>query len=253
MEKGRGRNSELGGFLKSRRARMTPEEAGLPPGARRRTPGLRREEVAQLAGIGLTWYTWLEQGRPIQVSSYVLDCLSRAFRLNGQERAHLYRLANQPLPKDGLSGPAAAGPALQHVLDSLGTCPSMITDRRWTVVAWNAAAALVFGDFTSMNERERNIVWAVFAVGRYRELMCDWQAHAKSLIARFRAACGTYADDPWLSELVGDLQAGSPEFAAWWPCTRSRATERSASASTILAPGRSTSRSAPSRFPTIRA
>jgi hypothetical protein len=115
----------------ARRTRLSPAEVGLPEGNRRRTPGLRREEISQLEGISLTWYTWLEQGRPIQVSSYVLERLSRAFRLDGQERLHLYSLAR-------ISPPSR----------DLGPCPSMITDRRWNAVAWNAAARAVFGDFS---------------------------------------------------------------------------------------------------------
>jgi hypothetical protein len=210
------RYAELGGFLKARRARLSPAEVGLPEGNRRRTPGLRREEISQLAGISLTWYTWLEQGRPIQVSSYVLECLSRAFRLDGQERLHLYALARISPPSRDPGPPERASPALWRVLDRLDPCPSMITDRRWSAVAWNAAARAVFGDFEAMDERERNVVWAVFAEDRYRALMVDWELHAKALVARFRAACEGYAEDPWLLAMVEDLRERSPEFAGWW-------------------------------------
>jgi hypothetical protein len=207
---------ELGNFLKARRARLSPAAVGLPPGHQRRTPGLRREEVAQLAGIGLTWYTWLEQGRPIQVSSYVLECLSRVFYLNQDERLHLYVLARLLPPAHRLETAKAVSPALQNVLDTLKQCPSMITDDYWNVVAWNKEACLVFGDFSAMSDRERNVVWAVFAVDAYRDLMADWELHAKSLVARFRASFAKLVDDPWMASLVSDLQGRSPEFDQWW-------------------------------------
>jgi transcriptional regulator with XRE-family HTH domain len=128
---------ELADFLKTRRAKILPSQAGLSSAARRRTPGLRREEVAQLAGIGITWYTWLEQGRPIHVSAQILESLSRVLLLDRQERMHLYLLANQPLPAELPVYQGTVSPILQHVLDSLTLCPSLVTDQRWNVIAWN--------------------------------------------------------------------------------------------------------------------
>ena len=156
------RYQELADFLKTRRAKILPSQVGLASAARRRTPGLRREEVAQLAGIGLTWYTWLEQGRPIRVSAQVLESLARIILLDKQERIHLYLLANQPVPTDIPGHQGTVSPLLQHVLDSLTLCPSFIADQRWNVIAWNKPARFVLGDFCAMNARQRNVVWAMF-------------------------------------------------------------------------------------------
>ena len=212
------RYQELADFLKTRRAKILPSQVGLPEGTRRRTPGLRREEVAQLAGIGITWYTWLEQGRPIHVSAQVIESLARALLLDAQERNHLYRLANQPLPADIPQYRGSVSPILTHVLDRLVFCPSMITDQRWNVLAWNEAARLIFGDFCSMSARQRNIVWSMFTEKYFKELYdAGWTVYAKSLLGRFRSACGKYIEDPWLTRFVDDLKGQSEEFNAWWP------------------------------------
>lgn len=211
------RFEELADFLKTRRARILPSQVGLPSGTRRRTPGLRREEVAQLAGIGLTWYTWLEQGRPIRVSEQVIESLARVLLLDRQERGHLYMLANQPIPADMPEYGGTVSPILQHVLDSLTLCPSFIADQRWNVVAWNRAACAVLGDFNSMNARQRNVVWAMFTDDYFKRLYADWEKNAKSLLGRFRSTCGKYIEDPWLSCFIEELKSESPEFRQWWP------------------------------------
>ncbi|KPL76852.1 transcriptional regulator [Ornatilinea apprima] len=211
------RHRELAGFLKTRRAKILPSQVGLAAAARRRTPGLRREEVAQLAGVSLTWYTWLEQGRPIQVSAQVVESLCRVLLLDRQERSHLYLLANQPLPADIPAYPSVVSPILQHVLDSFEICPAFIADQRWNVIAWNEAARFIFGDFTEMNARQRNIVWGMFTDPYYRQLYAHWDAHAKSLMGRFRSTCGKYIEDAWLNQFIEDLKAESPEFNLWWP------------------------------------
>lgn len=164
------RYEELADFLKTRRAKILPSQVGLSSATRRRTPSLRREEVAQLAGIGITWYTWLEQGRPIRVSTQVVESLSRVLMLDKQERIHLYLLTNQPLPADISGYQGNISPILQHVLDSLTYCPSLVTDQRWNVIGWNKAACLIFGNFTEMNIRDRNIVWAMFTDEKYKQL-----------------------------------------------------------------------------------
>ncbi len=210
------RYEELADFLKTRRARMMPDQVGLPLGIRRRTPGLRREEVAQLAGIGLTWYTWLEQGRHIQVSSQIIESLARVLQLNKQERIHLYRMANQPIPPE-IPEYKGVSPIHQHVLDSLTFCPSFIADQRWNAIAWNNAACCVLGDFYAMTERQRNVVWAMFAQEYYKKLYIDWELHAKSLLGRFRLSCGKYIEDEWMNRLVEDLKQESAEFNLWWP------------------------------------
>ncbi|MDD4600814.1 hypothetical protein SDC9_11399 [bioreactor metagenome] len=210
------RYKELSDFLKTRRAKILPSQVGLLPGVRRRTPGLRREEVAQLAGIGVTWYTWLEQGRPIHVSTQVIESLAKVLLLDRQERIHLYLLANQPIPVDIPGYQGTVSPILQHVLDSLILCPSFIMDQRWNVIAWNKAACLVIGDFSEMNVRERNVVWAMFTDNEYKKLFVDWNLHAKSLLARFRSTCGQFIEDSCLAQFIDDLKMQSIEFNLWW-------------------------------------
>lgn len=210
------RYKELADFLKTRRAKILPSQVGLSTGTRRRTPGLRREEVAQLAGIGLTWYTWLEQGRPIHVSTQVIESLSKVLLLDKQERIHLYLLANQPLPADIPGYQGTVSPILQHVLDSLIHCPSLVIDQRWNVIAWNKEACLIFGDFNEMNVGERNIVWAMFTDNKYKQLFVDWNLHAKVMLGRFRSTCGQYIEDSWLAQFIDDLKMQSTEFNLWW-------------------------------------
>jgi PAS domain-containing protein len=210
------RHKELADFLKTRRARILPSQVGLPAGLRRRTPGLRREEVAQLAGIGLTWYTWLEQGRPIQVSAQVVESLSKVLMLDRQERLHFYTLANQPTPTEVLVYQETVNPILQHVLDNLVLCPSFIMDARWNIMAWNLAASLVFGYSNEMNLRERNIVWLMFTNKEYKQLFIDWEYHARGMLGRFRTACDQFVEDPWLIEFVHELKKESKEFDFFW-------------------------------------
>ncbi|OLB73693.1 MAG: hypothetical protein AUI14_25570 [Actinobacteria bacterium 13_2_20CM_2_71_6] len=141
------RRTELAQFLRSRRARLRPDDVGLPPGLRRRTPGLRREEVAQLAGVGVTWYTWLEQGRPINASVQILDAIARTLRLDQAERAHLYRLAEVPAVPD----PAACEilpPEIQPILDSMDLTPAVIYNGRYDILAWNAPYGALFPGVT---------------------------------------------------------------------------------------------------------
>jgi hypothetical protein len=210
------RYQELADFLKTRRSKIMPSQVGLISTGRRRTQGLRREEVAQLAGVGLTWYTWLEQGRAIHVSSSVIESLSRVLLLDRNERKHLYLLANLPLPTDIPEYQGVVSPSLQHVLDCLTFCPSLITDQRWNVIAWNREAGLLFGDFAKMNARERNIVWTMFTDAKYKQLFPDWNLYAKRVLGAFRASCGQYVEDSWLVQFVEDLKMQSSEFHTWW-------------------------------------
>ncbi|GHO85965.1 helix-turn-helix transcriptional regulator [Dictyobacter formicarum] len=211
------RLQELGDFLRTRRNRIAPEDVGLPRGSRRRAPGLRRAEVAQLASVSVDWYTWLEQGRPISVSTQVLESLVQALHLNADERAHLFFLAHQQPPPARAMEPETVSPALQHFLDHQGLSPAFVTGRRWDVVAWNEAARIVFGDYEQMTSHERNTVWRLFTSPMHRQLLVDWEGHARRLLAQFRATCGRYPADPWLTELIHDLMIASPEFRAWWP------------------------------------
>lgn len=210
------RYKELGNFLKTRRGRISPSQVGLAEGLRRRTPGLRREEVAHIAGIGLTWYTWLEQGRTIQVSAEVLESLSRVLMLNKQERIHLYTLARQAIPTDIPSCQETVSSMLQHVLDNLLLSPSFIMDTRWNIIAWNKAASVVFADFSKIDVGKRNMIKMMFTYDEYKKLFIDWESHAKGMIARFRSTSGQYIEDPWLVKFIEDLKIESEEFNLWW-------------------------------------
>jgi transcriptional regulator with XRE-family HTH domain len=180
--------AELSDFLKSRRARIAASSVGLPHRARRRTPGLRREEVADLAGVGVTWYTWLEQGRDIRVSPEVLAGIARALQLEPAERAHLFRLAGHEPPA---SEPAAAviSPRLQHVLDCWDPFPGHVTGRRRDVLAWNRASELING-WSRLPEDRRNILWFTFQVPSTRRLLLDWEHEAVLSVAALRAESG---------------------------------------------------------------
>lgn len=210
------RYKELGDFLKTRRAKILPSEVGISEGLRRRTPGLRREEVAYLAGVGLTWYTWLEQGRAIKVSAGVVESLSRVLMLDEQERIHIYTLAGQALPTDIIPYQGTVSPMLQHVLDNLVLSPSFIMDVRWNIIAWNKAASAVFTDFSKINVHKRNMVWMMFKYDDYKKLFIDWEFHAQGMLARFRSTIGQYIEDPWLVEFIEELKNESEEFNLWW-------------------------------------
>lgn len=210
------RYKELADFLKTRRAKILPSQVGLPSSSNRRTPGLRREEIAQLAGVGLTWYTWLEQGREIHVSAQVLESISKVLLLDIQERNHLYHLANQPLQVDIPEYQGTVSPLLQHFLDSLLYSPSIIIDQRWNVVAWNKAACVILGEFSKMNSRQRNVVWAMFTDKKFKLLYSDWNTYAKALVGNFRSTCGKYIEDPWLNQFIHELKMESSEFDKLW-------------------------------------
>ncbi|MCU6792702.1 helix-turn-helix transcriptional regulator [Paenibacillus sp. WQ 127069] len=212
------RLDELAQFLKTRRARISPEQAGLPSGGRRRTPGLRRGEVAQLSGVSVDWYTWLEQARNIHVSTQVLDSISRALQLDSNERKHLFMLALQQLPADLTPVENIISQTLQSFLDLQGTSPAYVTDQRLNIVAWNRAASIIYGNYESMSTRERNTVWRTFISPYVRLLLQEnWETHAQHRLAQFRASYGKFAGDPWWMELIEELNRASPEFRAWWP------------------------------------
>lgn len=209
---------ELRDFLRSRRARLTPDEVGLPPGpGARRVPGLRREELAQLAGLSVDYYTRLEQGRDITVSPDVLQAVARALRLGEDERAHLLDLAR---PSRVRRRPSAA-PAqrvrvgVRMLLDVLPT-PAFVLGRRLDVLASNAVARALLCDFDALPRRERNHARWVFLDPDARERYLDWESVARENVAALRMYAGRYPDDPELAALVGELTVRSAAFASWW-------------------------------------
>jgi transcriptional regulator with XRE-family HTH domain len=203
----------LSDFLKSRRARIAPATVGLPNGSRRRTPGLRREELADLAGVGLTWYTWLEQGRDIRVSPQVLAAIARALQLEPAERAHLFRLAGHapPAPEPA----AAISPRLQRVLDAWDPFPAHVSGRRRDVLAWNRASEAING-WSRLPGDRRNLVWFMFMVPAARRLLVEWETEAPLTVAALRAEAGRDLSAPDYQELIADLLESSPDFAALW-------------------------------------
>ncbi len=210
------RHSELAQFLRTRRERLGPAAAGLAPGARRRTPGLRREEVAQLAGLSLTWYTWLEQGRPVRASEAVLDRLGQVLQLDPAEHRHLFVLARGHPPADPMDAPVVVNARLQAVLDAL-PYPAYAATNGWTIVAWNRPSRLVFADYGALSGRQRNIVWTAFTDPGHRRMAVNWEEQARSALALFRASTAQNVGEEWHKRFVADLAERSDEFRAWWP------------------------------------
>lgn len=207
------RRVEMREFLRSRRARVAPEDVGMPGGGGRRTPGLRREEVAVLAGVGVSWYTWLEQGREINVSGDVLDAVARVLQLAPAEREHLYLLAGLNPPQSPPVGPDDRVPdALRRVIDGWLPRPAYIIDRHWNLVAVNRAARVVFG----YDEGTHNCLVNFFTNARYRAELDRWQDAARAIVGQFRADAARYPDDPEFGRIADDMCAANPAFAEVW-------------------------------------
>ncbi|MEV5434750.1 helix-turn-helix transcriptional regulator [Streptomyces sp. NPDC052682] len=211
------RRPELAAFLRSRRARVTPADVGMPPGLRRRTPGLRREEVAQLSGVGVTWYTWLEQGRPINASAQVLDAVARTLRLDAPEREHLYHLAEVPYTPAPEPQARSVGPEIQGILDALVPRPAVVYNARYDVLATNA----VYRDLFSFSGRTRldgvpNALWTLFTVAEDDCPLVFRDDELPVMVATLRAAYGLHAGEPAWEEFIRRLSAASPCFARLW-------------------------------------
>ncbi|MFE6222615.1 MULTISPECIES: helix-turn-helix domain-containing protein [unclassified Streptomyces] len=208
------RTAEIREFLRTRRARVSPGDAGLAVGdlRARRTPGLRREEVAVLAGVGVSWYTWLEQGREINVSADVLDAVARVLRLDPMEREHLYLLAGLNPPRTAAAPGRVVPDGLRQVIDSWLPRPAYLLDRHWNLVAVNRAAEAVFG----YGEDDHNCLVTFFTSARYRSSLVGGQDAARTIVGQFRADAARYPDDPEFGRLAADMCAVSPEFAAIW-------------------------------------
>ncbi|MFD4840887.1 helix-turn-helix transcriptional regulator [Achromobacter sp. NPDC058515] len=207
--------ADLSEFLRLRRERLSPADLGLPAGGRRRTPGLRREEVAALAGVGLAWYTWFEQGRNIGVSATFLENLARVLRLDAAERRHLYLLAHQRPPTEPGRTWCTVPAQVRRLMDDLPARPAYILNLRWDVVVWNAAADRVF-DFSAQAPGRRNLLWMLFVEPAMRRLFVDWAAQAPGMLSTFRRDFASAAGAPDIAELVDELESVSPDFKAWW-------------------------------------
>jgi transcriptional regulator with XRE-family HTH domain len=213
---GERRRAELADFLRRRRESIGPEQVGLPNGGRRRTPGLRREEVAQLSGVGTTWYTWLEQGRDVRASLDVLDAISRALKLTAAERTHLVLLGRGEDPPPCKSQRERVAPSLRRVIENLGPNPAYVLGRRWDYLSWNRAACALLGDLESLPRGRRNHVWLHFMDPRRRELFVDWERSSRLLVAKFRADSAHHLGDPEFEQLIHSLRQSSREFCTEW-------------------------------------
>jgi transcriptional regulator with XRE-family HTH domain len=207
---------ELGEFLRSRRERRRPQDVGLPAGGRRRTPGLRREEVALLAGLSVTWYTWLEQGRDVHASRQVLAGLVDTLGLDEVETAHLFRLSGEVPPRERESAAQVVADHYQALMDQLDPNPAFLLDHRFDVVAWNRGAEVLYPDLPRVDPARRNILWLTFTSDELRAASPDWESEAAQTVAFFRAQVGRDVTDPHIAELLADLQAASDTFTRLW-------------------------------------
>jgi hypothetical protein len=210
------RRRELGTFLRAQRARLTPSDVGLPSGpGHRRTPGLRREEVAQLSGVGLTWYTWLEQARPIPASAQVVDALASALRLGPDQHRYLRVLADLP-PLAPEAVPAAALPRLQRLVDATAPAPAAVYDVHYDYLVWNTPYVRVRHDPAAVAKDLRNLLWLLFTDPQIRASMQRWESAARAILSQFRTAAGQRTGDARFAEMVTALADASPEFRMWW-------------------------------------
>jgi transcriptional regulator with XRE-family HTH domain len=209
-------------FLKAQRAKVLPQSVGLPSGTRRRTPGLRREEVAQLASVSSTWYTWLEQGRDIKVSTSVLDSVAAALQLTVDERKYLYALAleagtgasqlKEELPE--------ISPSLKRILQELRSCPTIISDRHCHIVGWNQAASHVFLNFEQIPSEQRNMIRLLFTRKEFQRLAVNWEHFVSGFLAIFRAYYGQYFEDEWYKQFLEEMAEVHPNFNHLWEQSR---------------------------------
>lgn len=209
------RRTELADFLRSRRERISPVDVGLPAGGRRRTPGLRREEIALLAGVGVTWYTWLEQGRPINVSVQVLEAIARTLGMDAQERWHLFELAGVTLVPPAVQS-AHAPTQVQGILDQLDPFPAVVLSDRYDILGYNRAYNWLAGDLDSLEPGERNQLWLFFTSPHWQNMCLRREQAAGHLVASMRMAMAQHLEDPLWQSLVTRLREASHEFDTIW-------------------------------------
>jgi len=212
----------LGQLLRSRRERLLPDAVGLPPGKRRRTAGLRREEVALLANLSTTYYTFLEQGRPVRPSAQVLDALAAALRMTTAERRYLQVLAHG---RDDAGSaavlaapPERIDPGVVDLVQRLDPFPTFVKGRRWDVLTSNPAARELFTDWEALPPGERNLVRWTFMTDRARAVYLEWEPEARAMLGRFRLAAARYPGDPDFEDLIAELRRDSEHVRNWWPC-----------------------------------
>jgi transcriptional regulator with XRE-family HTH domain len=209
-------NTELRDYLRSRRARISPAEAGLPTAPNRRVPGLRREEVAMLAGVCVDYYVRLERGRDINVSEAVLDAVARALRLDDTERGHLFTLARRRPTRRRPTPPQRVRPSLRRIVEGMTDLPAILVGHRSDILASNRLAHALYTDFGVLPRRERNMARYLFLDESARDLHGDWAGVARSTVAGLHLYAGNHPDDPRLAELVGELSVRDKDFRRWW-------------------------------------
>jgi len=209
------RRHELAAFLRSRRERITPEQVGLKPSRRRRTPGLRREEVAQLAGVGVTWYTWIEQGRDVNASAQVLDAIARTLLFDAQERSHLFTLAGAA-DTTILADCTALPPTVPLLLERMEPYPAVVVNGRYDILGWNRVWASAFPMVADLPLQDRNALWLIFTNDAWKRALPEWEDSASRMVAQFRAAMAEHVAEPAWKALVTRLQRASAEFSEFW-------------------------------------
>jgi len=209
------RRRELGDFLRSRRERILPQQVGLPVGGRRRTPGLRREEVAQLAGVGVTWYTWLEQGREINASEQVLEAVGRVLMLDPHERTHLFTLAGAPIPSVEVECKGLPID-LPTLLEKLHPYPASVTNGRFDLLAYNRSYQAIVGNLDDLPFDQRNTLWLMFTSPTTKKAMFDWDEAVRRMVGQYRANMAEHVAEPSWKCLVNRLQEVSSDFARLW-------------------------------------
>ena len=210
------RRRELADFLRSRRERRRPQDVGLPVGARRKTPGLRREEVATLAGVSVTWYTWLEQARQIRASRAVLGSLVGVLGLDAKETEHLFQLAGEAAPASPPDLAGAVPSSYRLLLEQLEPNPAYLVNRRFDLLAWNRGAAALYLDLERFPPERRNVLWLTFTSPAARAISEDWAADAAHAVGVFRAQLGPGVLDASITALVAQLEGESEEFRELW-------------------------------------
>ena len=209
------KRTELSDYVTNCRKRLSPADVGLPATRRRRTAGLRREEVATLAGVGLTWYTWFEQGRDIQVSEDFLLNVAKALQLDDAECHHLFLLAHRrPPPAEACHWPSVS-PRIQQLLDDLSKRPAYVCNLQWNVIAWNTRADRLFG-FSKRERNHRNLICMVFTDVKLKSRLQNWHDDAKHMLAQFRCDLATAPDDPALLRLTDEMKHQSSDFREWF-------------------------------------
>jgi transcriptional regulator with XRE-family HTH domain len=210
------RRQELGTFLRSRRERISPQQVGLISAGRRRTPGLRREELAQMAGVGVTWYTWLEQGRDINVSGQVLEAICRALLLDPSERSHVMNLAGLDDHDFVVRECRALSPSVQAMLDQLSPFPASVANARFDLLAFNDVYRRLITDLGEVPLEDRNTLWLGFTDPAWRAALVDWEVGMSRMVAQYRLNMADHVGEPSWKDLVRRLSDASPEFVDMW-------------------------------------